>query len=288
MSKLVIVVPAGRSAEGRAVLLGDDGKARLAPFPVLATAGRASAVRHGNPERDWRRPFGHTPTGSYLVAGALPPGHPARSGALVLAPHGGDALDALRAGRTRFLLHGGTADSSGRLRPTFGGLRVSDPDLATLLRAINEAHAAGDPLSSVDVTETATPTWTANDAPPASEPRPPPRMALAALGFTRSKSRTGPTRRDFVGLALLTLTAVGPPSCRATATETKAAAAPAGDREVAPTAADREAGRAAGAPTVARAAGAPAVARAAAARTPATTAVEAMTAAARRVATTAA
>ena len=27
-----------------------------------------------NGDRDWRKPFGHTPTGTYVVAGALPPG----------------------------------------------------------------------------------------------------------------------------------------------------------------------------------------------------------------------
>ncbi len=194
MSKLVIVVPAGRRAAGQALLLGDDGKPRLAPFPVLATAAAGPAARHGNADRNWRRPFGHTPPGSYVVAGALPPGDASRScllGALALAPAGGDALLALRAGRTRFLVHGGPLDSSGRLRPTFGGLRVSNPNLTRLLRAINDAHAEGDPLSSVEVTETSGP--------------PPAPVSRAALGFGRARSRT--TRRDFVGLALITLAA---------------------------------------------------------------------------------
>src|ERR1700734_889908 len=132
MSKLVVVVPVGRRAAGRAVLLGEDGSSRLAPFRVLATASGSAAARHGHPHRSRGKPFGDTPTGTYVVAGALPPGEGDRGllGALVLAPAGGDALEALRAGRTRFLLHGGPADASGRLRSTFGGLRVSDADLA--------------------------------------------------------------------------------------------------------------------------------------------------------------
>src|SRR6185437_10427164 len=111
MSKLVIVVPVARRAEGRAVLLAEDGRTILAPFAVLAIADARAAARHGNPGRASRRPFGDTPTGSYVVAGALPPALGRRSGkrrgvgamgALVLSPVGGDALEAMRAGRTRF------------------------------------------------------------------------------------------------------------------------------------------------------------------------------------------
>ena len=80
MSRLVIVVPAGRRAEGRAVLLGDDGRTRLAPVPVLAIADARAAARHGNPQRSFCRPFGDTPAGSYLIAGALPPASGRRPG----------------------------------------------------------------------------------------------------------------------------------------------------------------------------------------------------------------
>ena len=62
MSKQIIVVPAGRRAAGRAMLLGGDGKPRLAPFRVLATASTTAATRRGNPSRDWRKAFGDTPT----------------------------------------------------------------------------------------------------------------------------------------------------------------------------------------------------------------------------------
>src|SRR5579871_5297597 len=101
MSKLILVVPAGRRSAGRGVLLGRDGRVRLAPFRVLATASASAASNHGNARRDWRRPFGHTPTGSYVVAGALPPEATSASpsdglGALVLAPVAGNALEALR------------------------------------------------------------------------------------------------------------------------------------------------------------------------------------------------
>jgi hypothetical protein len=177
MSTLIVAVPAGRGALGRAVLLGGDGAPRLAPITVAATASRSAAAHHGNPRCDHRSLFGHIPTGTYVVTGALPPDGSARRrggrrsvGALVLAPTAGDALDALRAGRTRFLLHAGPSDPEGRLRPTFGGLRVSDRDLASLLRAIREANAEGDPLSSVEVVEIDAPTWT-KAVPPARRSR---------------------------------------------------------------------------------------------------------------------
>jgi hypothetical protein len=228
MSKLIIVVPAGRRAAGRAVLLGSDGKPRLPPFRVLATASTTAATRRGNPSRDWRRPFGDTPTGSYVVAGALPPG--ARSadvtepvGALVLAPVGGNALEALRAGRTRFLVHGGRPDGEGRLRSTLGGVRVSNKDLEALLAAINQANAEGDAVSSVEVEETSTPPWkegSLDDVPSSREPssgssrsrrgaraasNAVSREARGSFGFgPKKRGAIAVGRRAFVGLALFT------------------------------------------------------------------------------------
>jgi hypothetical protein len=173
MSKLVIVVPVGRRRAGRALLLGGDGRTWLGPVRVLATASSWRASRHGNPDRDWHRPFGDTPTGSYVVGGSLPPGVMPSSlskrsrfgmlGALVLDPAAGNALEAAKRGRTRFLLHGGPSDAEGRLRPTFGGLRVADKDLRDTFRAVNAVHAEGDPVTSVEVAETIAPSWPLED-----------------------------------------------------------------------------------------------------------------------------
>jgi len=242
MSKLVIVVPANRHRCGRALLLGSDGATRLGPLRVLATASGWAAKRHANEARDWHRPFGHPPTGTYVVSGSLPPGVSPRPrrlrrfgalGALVLTPTSGHALEAAAAGRKRFLLHGGPGDRRGRLRPTFGGFRVSDRELVALLRAVNDANAASDPVSTVEVVETTDrPPWT-DDGPhdragrfrPSFAPRRKrarasmtlPRAALVALGFgiagrgLKAEASTG--RRGFVGLALLTLGALGSSAC---------------------------------------------------------------------------
>jgi len=240
MSKLVIVVPANRHRCGRALLFGNDGSTRFGPFRVLATASGWAAKRHGNETRDWRKPFGHPPAGSYVVGGSLPPGASPRPrrlrrfgplGALVLTPTAGSAIEASKAGRRRFLLHGGPSDRRGRLRPTFGGFRVSDRELAGLLQAVNDANAASDPVSSVEVVETTDrPPWT-DDGPRDRAGRLRPdflkrrrrrrarggmslgHAALIALGFgiagkgLKAEASTG--RRSFVGLAILTLGAIG-------------------------------------------------------------------------------
>jgi len=72
-------------------------------------------------------------------------------GAILLAAESGAARIAATEGRHLFYVHGGPSDRKGRLRPTRGGFRMLDRDLAALLRAINEAHAAGDPLELVEV-----------------------------------------------------------------------------------------------------------------------------------------
>lgn len=162
MARVVMLVPQDRSRCGRAVVLAHDGRTLLGPFRVLATASRRVAREHGNPERSPLLPFGHPPEGSYAIIASLPPGTPHRRsrrfgglGALLLEPRSGTALEARGKGRRRFALHGGPADAQGRLRPTRGGLRVADEDLAALLGVVNSASAAGDPVTAVDVVDVA-------------------------------------------------------------------------------------------------------------------------------------
>lgn len=161
MSRLVLVVPRSRSYCGRCVLVGTDGRVSAGPLRVLATASDRVARRHGNPSCDPLFPFGHPPSGAYAVAGSLPPGyaHPRRpgrfgaAGALLLAPVSGAAAASLSNGRRVFALHGGPMDADQRLRPTRGGLRVSDADLTLLLRNINAANERGDPLEAIELLE---------------------------------------------------------------------------------------------------------------------------------------
>jgi hypothetical protein len=161
MAKLILVVPATRAYCGRGVMLSKEGAALFGPFRALATASARVAREHGNARCDPLLPFGHTPSGEYMVVGSLPPGrvHPRRPrrfgtvGALVLSPAAGQALASLDNGRSVFPIHGGPRDAAGRLIPTRGGVRLSDQDMEGLLRALNAAHLTGDPLSSVELVE---------------------------------------------------------------------------------------------------------------------------------------
>jgi len=147
------------------VALSSDGRRILGPFRILATASTRVARKHGNPLCSPSLPFGHPPLGSYVILASLPPGRRrsragryGRLGALVLDPVAGEAAVAGR----RIVLHGGPLDRKGRLRPTRGGLRVSDRDLAALLDLMNAANAARDPLGLVEIAEASEPIVSGN------------------------------------------------------------------------------------------------------------------------------
>jgi hypothetical protein len=161
MSKLVVVVPRGRAFCGRAYVVGGDGAMRAGPFRALATASARVAEKNGNPECSTLLPFGHPPAGTYVIAASLPPGYAhrrrarryGRVGAVLLAPTGGDALRARANGRKLIAIHAGPPDTSRRLRPTRGGIRLSNTHMRKLLAAINEAQHDGDPVASVELFE---------------------------------------------------------------------------------------------------------------------------------------
>lgn len=161
MSRIVIVVPASRKLCGRLVLVSSGGKTLLGPMRVLARASRRIARRHGNPACARDLPFGDPPAGSYAAVGSLPPStrHARRPrrfgrlGALLFEPRAGESLAAFTKGRRVFTLHGGPRDRAGRLRPTRGGLRLSNRNLAALFRAVNTAQEQGDPLDGLDIVD---------------------------------------------------------------------------------------------------------------------------------------
>lgn len=226
MSTLLIVVPRGREYCGRATVVGEAGEVVAGPFRTLATASARIARKKGNLTCDPLRPFGHPPMGSYVVVGSFPPTyrHPRRPGrfgavgGLILSPTAGDALASVSFGRSTVVLHGGPLDNSRRLRPTRGGIRMSDPDLLVLLRALNLSHLLGDGLSSVEIVEVAEAemkTVPATDLRGARlqgrmgvrQPLPPSRRAafLTALGLGAGGARSSAEldRRAFLRSALV-------------------------------------------------------------------------------------
>jgi len=160
MSKLVVMVPIGRAFCGRAYIVGADGVTRAGPFRALGTASVRVATKHGNASCSQLSPFGHPATGTYVIAASLPPGYAhkrarryGRVGGLLLSPTGGDALRATSNGRKLTAIHGGPRDTKKRLRPTRGGVRLSNGHMRALLAAINEAQRDADPVASVEIIE---------------------------------------------------------------------------------------------------------------------------------------
>ncbi len=106
------------------------------PFTCFGKADNAMAARHGNPRRDTTRRFGDTPSGEYRARFVHTPQRDTNTygvnGYIMMEPIGGDALVARRNGRSGLWIHGGSV-RNGRLRPTFGCVRVFDSDMAVLL-----------------------------------------------------------------------------------------------------------------------------------------------------------
>ena len=151
LGEIVVELPSDRQFAGRLTLKDNQGRTLAGPFNALGKADNAAAIAHRNAGRDPRLPYGDTPEGSYEVPRAIATGngttYPAHSygtqGALALRPVGGPALDASANGRTGLLIHGGDPGAAGRLRPTNGCVRLSDADMASLIRGLQDAATSG-------------------------------------------------------------------------------------------------------------------------------------------------
>jgi len=72
-------------------------------------------------------------------------------GAVRLRPMGGDAILAEAFGRDGLLIHGGASRASGRLRPTYGCLRVSNEDMKRIRGVVLGGRRDDESLMSVDL-----------------------------------------------------------------------------------------------------------------------------------------
>ena len=132
--------PRSRTRYGRLeVRAAARGAALTAPCPAVVAADPAIAAGLDNPDRDPLRPGGPPPFGRYrlsqvvstrgLAAEARAEYGPA---ALAFEPLDGDAATAESYGRLLLLVHGGELGADGRLRPTTGGVRLTDADIGAL------------------------------------------------------------------------------------------------------------------------------------------------------------
>jgi|SRR3972149_2847009 len=155
--KILVTLPTDRNIPG--VLI-------LSPSPTTLEGGRrkisclgksdtTKAQQKGNPTRDPLRPFGDLPTGAYRGVLTLP-GTPERSYGpgkrVLLVPEQGECLRAQNEfGRHALMIHGGDLHHTGKLRPTWGCLRLSNSDMAYLVAEIEANIRAGDSHIEISV-----------------------------------------------------------------------------------------------------------------------------------------
>jgi hypothetical protein len=159
--KIEVKLPNGRKQAGVLSIKGSGGKVLLADIRVLGRADRKTAAAHKNATGDQTKLYGDTPAGAYQVTQIFSTGAGTDfavtsygpNGAIRLEPTGGAALTAKLNGRTGLLIHGGRDKGDGKLVPTNGCLRVSDADMARLIKAIVAAseNAAQSRCEVVDV-----------------------------------------------------------------------------------------------------------------------------------------
>lgn len=142
--RLDILLREDRTRPGTLTVMAErTGRAALGPFDCLGKADSAQARSHGNPERNPEYPYGDTPLGEWLVTDVVPTGTPgltARSygpfGALNLEPVAGQCVRAYANGRHGIWIHAGDPSAAGRLRPTYGCVRLSNEDMQRLVAAV--------------------------------------------------------------------------------------------------------------------------------------------------------
>lgn len=116
----------------------------------LGKADNAQAAKALNPTRDSIKPDGDTPTGTYRVIDIR------RKDATTANLHtygpnpiihiegtGGSALAAKINGRVGLAIHGGELSEQNKLRPTYGCIRVSNSNMASLNMTFERYGAPG-------------------------------------------------------------------------------------------------------------------------------------------------
>ncbi len=127
---------------GTITVFDSAGTILTGPFEALGKADNAAATARGNDTRNPVRSYGDTPTGKYrgfLNQLARTPINDRTYGPqaiITLDPISGQAKTAKENGRFGLLIHGGDLNTSGRLRPTFGCVRVANSSMVSILASI--------------------------------------------------------------------------------------------------------------------------------------------------------
>jgi hypothetical protein len=155
--RIEITLPKDRTLPGKLQAFDDGDLLILDGIGCLGKSDNATAKLHGNPDRITTRPFGDTPTGEYRVVQLVAHLHSESEihtygtfPSVLLDPLSGDALAAKQNGRTGLMIHGGVPGGGGRLRPTFGCIRIAENDERDLVALIVNSALA---LSRVRIGE---------------------------------------------------------------------------------------------------------------------------------------
>ena len=148
--RIEVSLPSNRALPGWLRLLDARGNPLYA-CPCLGKADNAEAIARRNPTRDPLLPFGDTPLGQWEGRiSAKPMADTAVYGVnrvITLRAVGGDALQAAKNGRAGIWIHGGST-RMGRLRPTYGCVRVADEHMAALLKILDQHPAPWVPIET--------------------------------------------------------------------------------------------------------------------------------------------
>jgi len=142
--KLLSRLPPTRFVAGEFWVEDQQGRCIFGPLRARGEADNTGAATHDNPEEDPTQLYGDHPSGFYRVTAiAHPDPHRYGPAFLVLDPLEGEALEAKRTGRTGLGIHGGRLHADGRLRETFGCLRVDNATLDRVVELVTPELTAG-------------------------------------------------------------------------------------------------------------------------------------------------
>lgn len=147
--KLYSLLPPNRFEAGEFWVEDADGQRIYGPVRCRGEADNSAAAKAGNPDEDPARPYGDHPTGLYRVTDVVEIDQRTKQAAtygpffIRLNPVAGQAWEARLAGRSGFGAHGGKLHEDGRLRETFGCLRLDDAAIKDVAGMVLEEQKAG-------------------------------------------------------------------------------------------------------------------------------------------------
>ena len=113
------------------------------PWECYGKSDNAKAAAQGNPTRNPLKKFGDTPTGTYSLTLAGQPQADTRTfgphPVIMMEAKSGQCLDAVsKGGRAGIWLHGGHLNGVGKLRPTYGCLRVHNATMVEIIALVKQ------------------------------------------------------------------------------------------------------------------------------------------------------